>query len=52
MRAILSTVTVPWPLLLVALVCGLLLAASIGLWAAVGTTVFFEMVRTGWMACF
>ena len=52
MRLTVSTVTVPWPLLLVALGCGLLLAGAIALWASVGTTVFFEMVRTGWMACF
>jgi hypothetical protein len=38
-----SALNAPWPLLL---------AALIGLWAYFGTTVFFEMVRTGWMACF
>ena len=42
----------PWPLLLVALLGGLLLALTVGLWAYFGTTVFFEMVRTGWIACF
>lgn len=47
-----SAVNAPWPLLIAALGCGLLFAASIGLWAYFGTTVFFEMVRTGWMACF
>jgi hypothetical protein len=52
MPANVSTPIVPWPLLLVALAGGLLFAAAIGLWAIVGTTVFFEMVRTGWMACF
>lgn len=52
MPAIVSSVTVPWPVLLAALVGGLLFAAAIGLWAYFGTTVFFEMVRTGWMACF
>jgi len=46
------TRTVPWPLLLVSLLCGLMLALTIGLWAYFGTTVFFEMVRTGWIACF
>ena len=31
---------------------GALLAAALLLWAYYGTTVFFEMVRTGWAACF
>ena len=44
--------TVPWSVVLAALAGGLLFAAAIGLWAYFGTTVFFEMVRTGWMACF
>lgn len=43
---------VSWPLLLVSLLGGLMLASTIGLWAYFGTTVFFEMVRTGWIACF
>lgn len=30
----------------------LLVAATLTLWAYYGTAVFFEMVRTGWMACF
>jgi hypothetical protein len=52
MPATVSTSTVSWPLLLVSLLGGSLLAATIGLWAYFGTTVFFEMVRTGWIACF
>ena len=52
MPATLSTTTITWPVLLVALVSGLVFAAAIGLWAYYGTTIFFEMVRTGWMACF
>jgi hypothetical protein len=28
------------------------LAGTLGLWAYNGTAVFFEMVRTGWVACF
>jgi len=52
MPAIVSRSTVSRPLLLVALLTGLLFAASLGLWAYHGTTVFFEMVRTGWIACF
>jgi hypothetical protein len=52
MPATVSTANAPWPVLLAALLGGLLFAAAIGLWAWLGTTVFFEMVRTGWMACF
>jgi hypothetical protein len=52
MPANLSINTTPWPLLLAALAASLLFAAAIGLWVTLGTTVFFEMVRTGWMACF
>jgi hypothetical protein len=40
------------PLMLAVLVAGLVLAATVGLWAYYGTAVFFEMVRTGWAACF
>jgi len=50
--AIASSTTLSRPLLLVAAVGGLLLAATFGLWAYYGTTVFFEMVRAGWVACF
>ena len=39
-------------ILLAALAAGLLLAATGGLWAYYGTTLFFEMVRNGWLACF
>jgi hypothetical protein len=38
--------------MLAGLVGGLLFAATLGLWAYYGTAVFFEMVRTGWVACF
>ncbi|MBI1204198.1 MAG: hypothetical protein GC182_16985 [Rhodopseudomonas sp.] len=41
-----------WPLLLLALLGGALLAVTIGLWVHFGSTVFFEVVRTGWSACF
>ncbi len=40
------------PLGLLALLGSLLLAATLGLWAYYGTTVFFEVVRAGWVACF
>jgi hypothetical protein len=51
MAAIISTASVSRPLMLIALL-GAMLAASLGLWAYYGTAVFFEMVRTGWVACF
>jgi hypothetical protein len=40
------------PALLLGGVVGVLLVATAGLWGWYGTTVFFEMVRTGWSACF
>ncbi len=40
------------PLLLLAGVGGAIMAAALGLWAYYGTTVFFEIVRAGWAACF
>jgi hypothetical protein len=40
------------PLLLVALAGGILVAGTGMLWAYYGTTVFFEVVRTGWVSCF
>ena len=40
------------PALLIGSAAALLLAMTAGLWAWYGTTVFFEMVRTGWSACF
>jgi hypothetical protein len=39
-------------LLLGAGVMGFLLAGAIVLWAHYGTAVFFEMIRTGFVACF
>lgn len=52
MPAIASNASLSRPLLLVAGACGVLVAASVGLWAYYGTAVFFEMVRAGWLACF
>lgn len=40
------------PLVLLAVAGAALIAATLGLWAYYGTSVFFEMVRTGWLACF
>ena len=39
-------------ILVVSGVIGVLLAATIALWAHYGTAVFFEVIRTGFMACF
>ena len=52
MPAIVSNTPLSRPILLVAVVGGALVAAALGLWAYYGTTVFFEMVRAGWLACF
>ena len=52
MAAIISTASASRPLMLIALFCGAMLAATLGLWAYYGTAVFFEMVRSGLVACF
>lgn len=52
MPAIVSNAPMSRPALLVAVAGGVLVAAALGLWAYYGTAVFFEMVRTGWLACF
>ncbi len=39
-------------MILVALLLGAVLAATLVLWAYHGTAVFFEVVRAGWIACF
>ena len=52
MAAFVSTISLSRPLVLLALGGGALLAATFGLWAYYGTTVFFEIVRSGWVACF
>jgi hypothetical protein len=52
MPVIVSTAKLSRPLLLGALLGGLMLAATLALWAYYGTAVFFEMVRAGWIACF
>ena len=40
------------PILLLAGAVGLVLAGTIALWVHYGTAVFFEMIRTGFTACF
>lgn len=52
MAASISTASVSRPRMLIALIGGAALAATLGLWTYYGTAVFFEMVRTGFMACF
>jgi len=52
MPAIVFTAKLSRPLLLLALILGLIMAATLGLWAYYGAAVFFEIVRTGWAACF
>jgi hypothetical protein len=52
MPAIASSSITSRPLVLVALLVGVMLAVTLVLWAYHGTAVFFEMVRTGWVACF
>ena len=39
-------------LLIVAGATGILVAGTAALWGYYGTAVFFEIVRTGWAACF
>jgi hypothetical protein len=40
------------PLAVLGAAAGLLTIAALGLWAWYGTTVFFEMLRAGFAACF
>jgi hypothetical protein len=40
------------PLVVVAAMAGVMVAATLALWAHFGTAVFFEMVRAGFAACF
>ena len=52
MPALVSSARLSRPLLLVAIGGGLAVTATLVLWAFYGTTVFFEIVRNGWAACF
>ena len=40
------------PLLVLATIAGLLVAATLALWAHYGTAVFFEIIAAGIAACF
>jgi hypothetical protein len=52
MAEILSSRSMTRPLMLAAGVVGVLLAATLALWAHYGSAVFFEMIRAGLAACF
>ena len=52
MPAIVSPARLSRLLAAVAVLAGLMMAATLTLWAYYGTAVFFEIVRTGWAACF
>ena len=52
MPALTSSTTSLRPLMLVGLAIAILVATTAGLWAWYGTTVFFEVIRAGWLACF
>jgi hypothetical protein len=53
MPATASTLTrMSRPTMVAVLAVGLLFAGTVALWAYYGTTVFFEVVRAGWAACF
>lgn len=52
MPAIVTTVSLLRPPVLLGLLGGLLVAVAAGMWAYYGTAVFFEIVRTGWISCF
>ena len=52
MAAIVSHTVWSRPRVVAGLLLGVVLAATLTLWAYYGTAVFFETVRAGWMACF
>ena len=47
-----SAVSFSRPLLIIAAIVGVLLAATVALWAHYGTAVFYEMILAGLAACF
>ena len=40
------------PIMILAGICGLIVAGTLALWVHYGTAVFFEMIRAGFIACF
>ena len=52
MSATASSTGLSRALVLLAAFVGVLAATAGALWAWYGSTVFFEIVRTGWVSCF
>jgi hypothetical protein len=52
MPAIVNAPVMSRPLLLLAALCGVLIAATLALWVHYGTAVFFEIIAAGIAACF
>jgi hypothetical protein len=52
MSALANTPLSSRPLLVLAALAGLLVAATLALWAHYGTAVFFEIIAAGIAACF
>ena len=52
MATLVTNIARPRPLVLIGLLLGVVLAATVAMWAYYGTAVFFEIVRSGWVACF
>jgi hypothetical protein len=51
-QIIAPTRIVTWPLLAVGAAVAVGLLGAVLLWAHYGTTIFFEMIRAGFAACF
>jgi preprotein translocase subunit Sec61beta len=51
-NAVSSPRLLPRPILAVAVIIGVLVAATLTLWAHYGTALFYEMVLAGFAACF
>lgn len=52
MTPIVFTTASTRPMVLLAGLGGVAVAATLALWAYYGTAVFFEVARAGWAACF
>jgi hypothetical protein len=52
MPAEVSIAIVSRPLVLAGVLAGMAVLATIALWSWYGTAMFFEMLRSGWAACF
>jgi hypothetical protein len=47
-----GSMRVSLPMAVLVVFIALLMAGTLALWSYYGTTVFFEMLRAGWAACF